>query len=115
MQFHARALIDMNGASNLASGIGQMIGCLLPDVELPEMIKQAVEIRQPQNQYYDDHAIQDRFDLPLHWDEPVDKPQQKPHCDDCDDDGGKGHIVLQSLFRIRTTFRAWSCSCERSR
>jgi hypothetical protein len=51
-----------------------MIGRLLPDAELPEVIKQPVEIRKPQNQYDGDHAIQDRFDLSLHWDEPVYKP-----------------------------------------
>ena len=46
-----------------------------PDVELPEMIEQPIEIPDPQNQNDDHHAIQDRFDLPLHRNKPVHKPQ----------------------------------------
>jgi hypothetical protein len=73
---------------------------LSPDAELPQMIKQPVEVRKPQNQNDDDHAIQDRFDLSLHWDEPVHKPQQKPDCDDCDDDGGKWHIMFSDQYLV---------------
>jgi hypothetical protein len=66
---------------------------LLPDMELPEVIKQPVEICEPQNQNDDYYAIEDRLDLSLHRDEPIHKPQQKPDCDDGDDDGGKRHIL----------------------
>lgn len=66
------------------------------DAEMAEVLKQSVEVRDPQNQNDDNHPIQDRFDLALHGDEPIHKPQQKPCCDDRDDDGGKRHIVLSN-------------------
>jgi hypothetical protein len=66
-------------------------------MELGKVAKQTVEIRNPQNQNDDDHTIEDRFDLSLHGNEPVHKPQQQPDCDDRDDDGGKRH----SMFSIR--------------
>jgi len=45
-----------------------------PDAELIELPKQSVEIRNPQDQDYDYHAIQEGFDLSLHRDESVRKP-----------------------------------------
>jgi hypothetical protein len=51
-----------------------------PDAELIEVLKQSVETRNPQDQDYDHHAIQDRFDLSLHEDESVHKPQQDVGC-----------------------------------
>jgi len=45
-----------------------------PDAELIELPKQSVEIRNPQDQDYDYHAIQEGFDLSLHGDESVRKP-----------------------------------------
>jgi hypothetical protein len=77
-------------------------------VELPEVIKQTVKIRDPQDQNDDDQAIQNRLDLSLHGDEPVHKPQQNPCCDDCDDDGGKRHIVFSNHFPELISTRAWS-------
>jgi hypothetical protein len=62
-------------------------------VELIEVLKQSVEIRDPQDQDDDDQAIQDRFDLSLHRDESVHKPQQDSCCDNREEDGGKWHIV----------------------
>jgi hypothetical protein len=63
-----------------------------------EVLKHPVEIRNPQNQNDDNQAIQDRFDLSLHGDESVHKPQQKACCDNGDEDGGKWHIVLSNHF-----------------
>jgi hypothetical protein len=37
--------------------------------------------------------------LSLHGDEAVHEPQQKPHGDNCDDDGGKRHIVFSNQNR----------------
>jgi hypothetical protein len=70
------------------------------NTKLPEVIKQPIEIRNPQNQNDDHQAIQDRFDLSLHWNEPVHKPQQEACCDYCDDDGGKRHIVFSNHFPV---------------
>lgn len=73
--------------------------CLsMPDAELIEVLKQPVKIRNPQNQNDDNHGVQDRFDLSLHWDEPVHKPQQKPCCNNGDEDGGKWHIVFSNHY-----------------
>jgi hypothetical protein len=65
-----------------------------------EVIEQPVEIRNPQNQNDDHQAVQDRFDLSLHGDEPVHEPQQKPCCNKCDEDGGKRHIVFSNHFSV---------------
>jgi hypothetical protein len=70
----------------------------MPDAELIEMLKQPVEICDPYDQNNDDKAIQDRFDLPLHWDESIHKPQQDACCNDRDEDGGKWHIVVSNRF-----------------
>lgn len=64
----------------------------MPDAELPEVVKQAIEISEPDNQNDDDNAIQDRFDLSLHRNEAVYKPQHDSRCDDCDENGGKWHF-----------------------
>lgn len=72
-----------------------------PDAELLEMPKYSVEIRDPQDQHDHYNAIQNRFDLSLHWDKPVHKPQQKPCCDKRDQDSGKWHIVFsERLHRL---------------
>ena len=70
-----------------------------PDAKMLEVSKYSVEIRNPQNK--DDHydAIQDRFNLSLHWDEPVYKPQQKPCGNKCDQDSGKWHFIFSNHFR----------------
>lgn len=69
------------------------------------MRKQPVEIRNPQDQDHDNHTIQNRFDLSLHWDEPVYDPQEEPGCDNGDDDGGKRHVVLSNLFSNSSAHR----------
>jgi hypothetical protein len=63
-----------------------------PNAEVVEVVKHTIEIRDPQNQNDDDQAIQDRFDLPLHRDKPVDEPKDKAYRDNCDDDSGKWHF-----------------------
>jgi hypothetical protein len=40
-----------------------------------EVIKHPIEIRDPQDQNDYHQTVQDRFDLSLHGDEPVDNPQ----------------------------------------
>jgi uncharacterized protein YaiE (UPF0345 family) len=45
------------------------------DAELMEVIEHPVKIRDPQDQNNDHQAVQDRFDLSLHGDEPVHNPQ----------------------------------------
>jgi hypothetical protein len=69
-----------------------------PDAELMEVIEQPVEVRDPQDQNDDNQAIQDRFDLSLHGDESVHKPQQNACCDNRDDYGGKWHILFSNHF-----------------
>jgi hypothetical protein len=93
----ARSSITINTVPSMFPLSLSYICVLSPDAELPQMIKQPVEVRKPQNQNNDDHAIQDRFDLSLHWDEPVHEPQQEPHGDNCDDDGGKWHFTFSNL------------------
>jgi hypothetical protein len=69
-----------------------------PDAELIEVLKQSVEIRNPQDQDDDHQAVQKRFDLSLHGDESVHKPQQDACCNYRDEDGGKWHIVFSNHF-----------------
>jgi hypothetical protein len=95
VQFNACTLIEHEGT--LSKVVWPDGRTLLPDVELPEVIKQPIEIRKPQNQNDNHHTIQDRFDLSLHWDEPVHKPQQKPDGNNCDDNGGKWHFMFSNL------------------
>ena len=63
-----------------------------------EVLKHPIEIRDPYDQNNDDQAVQDRFDLSLHRDEPVHKPQQKPCCNKRDQDGSKRHIMFSNHF-----------------
>jgi hypothetical protein len=70
-----------------------MNGYSTPNAEMLEISEYSVEIGDPQDQHNHHDSIQDRFDLSLHRDKPVHKPQQKPCCDDCDQDGGKRHIA----------------------
>lgn len=86
------------GKSTISSMRAHQCFSSFPDVELPEVIKDSKEICEPQNQNDDNHAIQNRFDLSLHGDEPVYKPQQKPNCDDCNDDGSKWHILFSDQY-----------------
>ena len=78
-----------------------------PDAELVEAIEQTIEIRDPQNQNNDNQAVQDRFDLSLHRDEPVHKPQQDACRNNRDKDGGKWHFVFSihfsDLIRVRSS------------
>jgi hypothetical protein len=62
------------------------------------MFKHSVEISDPYDQNDDDYAVQDRLDLSLHGDIPVHEPQQKPCCEDCDEDSAKWHLVLSNHF-----------------
>jgi hypothetical protein len=75
-----------------------MVPLSTPDTELIEVLKQPVEICDPYDQNNDNQAVQDRFDLPLHGDESVHKPQQDACCNNRDDDGGKWHIVFSNHF-----------------
>jgi hypothetical protein len=70
----------------------------MPDMELIEVLKQPVEICDPYDQNNDDQAVQDRFDLCLHRNEPVHKPQQDACCNDRDEDSGKWHFMFSILF-----------------
>jgi hypothetical protein len=63
-----------------------------------EVLKQPVEIRNPQDQDDDHQAIQNRLDLSLHWNEPVHKPQQNTCCNDREEDSSKWHVVYSNHF-----------------
>jgi hypothetical protein len=65
-----------------------------------EVTEHSIEICDPQDQDNNNETVQDRFDLTLHGDEPVDKPQQKPCCNKCDEYGGKRHIVFSDRFSV---------------
>ena len=62
------------------------------------MIEHPVKICDPQDQNNDHQAVQDRFDLSLHGNESVHKPQQDACCNNRDEDGGKWHIVFSNHF-----------------
>jgi hypothetical protein len=68
------------------------------DAELLEMSKYPVEISDPQNQYDHYDTIQDRFNLSLHWDKPIYKPQQKTCRDKRDQYSGKWHLFSPIVF-----------------
>jgi hypothetical protein len=70
----------------------------MSDAEVPEVAKYTVEISDPQNQNDDYQSIQDRFDLSLHRNKPVDEPKHKPYRNDCDDDCGKWHFKRSNLI-----------------
>jgi hypothetical protein len=63
-----------------------------------EVIEHPVKICNPQDQNNDNQAVQDRFDLSLHGDEPVHNPQQKSCCNKCNEYSGKRHIVFSNRF-----------------
>jgi hypothetical protein len=67
-----------------------------PDTEMLKMSEYSVEIRNPQNQDDYNDTIQDRFNLSLHWDEPVHKPQEKTCGNKRDQDSGKWHFVFSN-------------------
>jgi hypothetical protein len=71
----------------------ELNGHSTPNAKMLKISEYSVEIGDPQDQHNHHDAIQDRFDLSLHWDKPVHKPQQKPCCDDCDQDGAKWHFT----------------------
>ena len=71
---------------------------LMPNTNMPKMVKYPKEISDPQDEDDHDHSVQDRFDLSLHRDKPVDEPQHKPYSNNCDDDSGKRHIMFSSDF-----------------
>jgi hypothetical protein len=70
------------------------------DAELLEMSKYPVEISDPQNQYDHYDTIEDRFNLSLHWDKFIYKPQQKTCCNKRDQDSGKWHIVFSDRLPL---------------
>jgi hypothetical protein len=73
----------------------------VPNLELRKPIEQAVKPADPQDQDDHDQPVQDRFDLALHGNEAVHKPEDDSHGDNCDDYGGQGHF----WFSIRVAFR----------
>jgi hypothetical protein len=79
-----------------------------------EVIEHSIKIRNPQDQNDDNQSVQDRFDLCLHGDEPVDNPQQKASSNQCDEDSGKWHIVFSIDSRDSIPPLASSGSYERS-
>lgn len=70
----------------------------MPHTNMPKMVEHPKEIPDPQDEDDYDHSIQDRFDLSLHRDKPVDEPQHKPNSNNCEDNGGKRHISCSSDF-----------------
>jgi hypothetical protein len=78
-----------------------------------EVIEHPIQIRDPQDQNDHHQTVQDRFDLSLHRDEPVDNPQQETCSDNCHDDSGKWHIVFSNHFSDLMPRLALSGSYER--
>jgi hypothetical protein len=65
---------------------------------MPKVVKHSKQVSDPQDQDDNYQSVQDRFDLPLHWNKPVDEPQHKPHSNNCDDYGGKRHSMFSNHF-----------------
>ena len=63
-----------------------------------KVAEQAVEIRNLQDQNDNYQPVQNRFDLNLHGNDSVNDPQQKPYCNNREDDGGKWDIVFSNRF-----------------
>jgi hypothetical protein len=75
------------------------VECLsAPNAELMEVLEHPVKIRNPEHQDDDDQAVEDRFDLSLHRDEPVHEPQHKPCCNNRDNYGSKRHSMFSNSF-----------------
>ncbi len=72
----------------------------VPYAELPEVIKQPIEVSDPNDQNDDDNGIQDRFNLSLHRDEAVYKPQHNSCRDNCDKNCGKWHFERSNLVLV---------------
>jgi hypothetical protein len=74
---------------------------------LVEVLKHPVKIRNPEDKYDYDQAVQDGFDLSLHRDEPVHEPQHKPCCDNRDNYGSEWHIMFSnSCYWLRSRLGA---------
>jgi hypothetical protein len=67
---------------------------------MPKMVEHSKEISDPQDQGDHYQSVQDRFDLSLHRDKPVDEPQHKPDSDNCDDYCGKRHILFSGDLSV---------------
>lgn len=87
--------IVRRGHFNLSS-----VSASTPDPKMLEVPKDPVEIRDPQDEDNHYNSIQDRFDLTLHWDKPVHKPQQKTCCNKRDQDSGKWHTVFSDRLPL---------------
>jgi hypothetical protein len=86
----------------------------MPDAELMKVLEQPEEICDPENQNDDHQAVQNRFDLALHGNEPVYKPQQNACCDNRDEDGGKRHFIFSSRLSGSMPGGHLRRGCERS-
>jgi hypothetical protein len=53
----------------------------LPNVDSAQAMKQAEDIKKPENHGDDDNAIEDRLDTALHGDEAIHEPKQDAHDD----------------------------------
>jgi hypothetical protein len=60
----------------------------MPHANVPKMVKHPKQISDPQDEDDDYQSVQDRLNLSLHGNKPVDEPQHKPYSNNCDDDGG---------------------------
>jgi hypothetical protein len=65
-------------------------------VDLAQPVEDAKDIEQPQDDADDHDAIEDRFDIALHRDEPIHKPEQKADNDERDHETDEGHRYLIS-------------------
>jgi len=66
------------------------------DAELGKIFVQTKYLHQPQNQNNDDDAVQNSFDLTLHRNEPVHKPEQDADYADRDHNGDEGHWKISN-------------------
>ncbi|MCP9885878.1 hypothetical protein KBY97_12215 [Synechococcus sp. ATX 2A4] len=58
---------------------------LTPDADAPQVVRQAQQIKQPDDNSDDNNNIEDILDFAIHRDVVVDKPQQHSNNNQCND------------------------------
>jgi hypothetical protein len=70
----------------------------MPDTELGEVSEKPKDPQEPKNHGNHHDAIHDPFDLALHWDIAVDKPQQYPDYNKGQYDIDKRHATPSGIL-----------------
>jgi len=61
------------------------------NVDMVQPVEDAEDIEQPQDHHDHDDAIENRFNVALHGDEPIDEPEQNAHNDQGKNEVHKRH------------------------